>query len=400
MSHRSHLIYVVALLAALFSIHAAHAYEIRPKPKMEHIGQDPIHEAMTAASLSCALDTPNTVDDDDVVCNSHYRNLRALWQRYEVGTLFRAEEAHFANNVVAGSRWPDDPQRALTNALTIPKWAEVAATCRNRTFPWAGSCANPLCQSHYGNLQIWHAMKPARPWCDNSSSFGCDQQGDDATVLADIRAWANFLTGVATGKISLDDPLLSHGDSWFDGTCSKVYPPERTVRDYFRVSCTGSSNVVQATLCDSLPLADNEVRAVALGALLHLVQDSYSRSHVYREGSEGSCPTATISCGRPLGFYDYSVQSGKAHKTSDQWPTWSSNCDIVRDTTSVGGVTDPITAGAALIRLAQVKNREEMNAYLNRRILPDLPAGRGGELEHCLSAEEPASSPWDSALGN
>lgn len=350
---------LVSLISLLLVIQSVVAYEILPHDDLKAMKNDPIHEAMTISSYLCSKG--QTLEDDKsfLSCESDYRDLKKIWNKFKSGKEFNKEDLLVAKMLIDGVRWPDDPLRNLTKLKSTPKWGQVFISCEKLIFPYAGSWSNRLCQSHFGNLQIWHSMKPARPWCSsNQSDFGCDKKTDDVSVLEDILRWADFLAGVGAGDISLDKPLNDFGGEWFDREGDKVYPDSMQVRDLFRTNCSSKSNAVQITFCDLLELSDKEIQSLAIGALLHLVQDSYSRSHVYRDGVDALCPTAMVSCGKPISFYDYADQDSGLHKKSDQWPDWSKNC------TSTIEVVDPISAGATIINFANAGDRKKITDFL------------------------------------
>ena len=342
----------------MLSSHSAVAYEILPHDALEAIKNNPIHEAMTVSSFLCSNDQTKDETNSILSCDEKYRDLKKIWEEYKSGKALDNENSKIANTLIQGTRWPDDPLRNLSKLKSTPKWGQVFASCKKLIFPYAGSCSNRLCQSHFGNLQTWHAMKPSRPWCDGQSDFGCNKKTDDVSVLGEIVEWADFLSGVVTADIPLDKPLNDYGGEWFDSKCDKVYPISMQVRDLFRTDCSSKSNAVQITFCNVLEINDEDIRSLALGALLHLVQDSYSRSHVYRDGVDSTCPTAMVSCGKPVSFYDYAHQNSAAHKKSDQWPDWSKNCASEKES------VDPISAGATIIYLANKGDRVGITNFL------------------------------------
>lgn len=347
------------------SVQYVSAYEILPSDALKVLKNDPIHESMTISSFLCFKGRKINEPNSNITCGTKYRDLKKVWNEYQSGKNIESEDLLNLRNLIGGTRWPDDPLRNLSKLKSTPKWGQVFMSCENLIFPYAGSWSNRLCQSHFGNLQIWHAMKPARPWCiSGQSNFGCDKTTDDLSVLNEILLWADFLAGIGAGDISLDKPLNEYGGEWFDSTGDKIYSDSMQIRDLFRTNCSGKSNAVQITFCDLLDIGDDEIRSIAIGALLHLVQDSYSRSHVYRDGVDAVCPAAMVSCGKPISFYDYAHQSSTVHKKSDQWPDWSKNC------ASSEGVVDPISAGATIIYWANKGKREEITKFLKSSVFP------------------------------
>jgi len=345
----------------LFTSFSVSAYEILPHNVHKLINKDPIHEAMTVSSYLCSR-VNNKIVDGIITCKEKYRQVSGIWSHYLAGNSLGDKEKKLVGDLIEGVRWPDDPLRNLTKLKSTPKWGQVFASCEKLIFPKYGSCSNRLCQSHFGNLQIWHGMKPSRPWCDGQSDFGCDIPSENSGVRNEIIKWAEFLAGVATGKISLDSALTDNAGHLFDGACDKVYSSSMKVRDLFRTDCSSKSNAAQITICNTNNITDEKVRILAVGALLHLVQDSYSRSHVFREGGDQGCPAATVSCGNPVYYYDYSMQDSNKHGVSDQWPLWAENCNSKS--------VDPIAIGATIILLAENKNQKKIMSLLKNRVFP------------------------------
>jgi hypothetical protein len=63
--------------------------------------------------------------------------------------------------------------------------------------------------------------------------------------------------------------------------------------------------------------AEQEIQDIALGSLLHLLQDSFSRSHVLRERSNGVEMSAVSGVGRILQFGNYLMQDQERHGKAD-----------------------------------------------------------------------------------
>jgi hypothetical protein len=94
-----------------------------------------------------------------------------------------------------------------------------------------------------------------------------------------------------------------------------------------------------------------------LGAMLHTIQDSYSRSHVVREvgGDE-----------RIMHFQDYSAQSPTSHATADapsyKLPSKPTDADIIR---SVAGADRALVASKSTISNLLNNDRKQMENLLN-----------------------------------
>ena len=98
----------------------------------------------------------------------------------------------------------------------------------------------------------------------------------------------------------------------------------------------------------------------ARGALLHVIQDSFSQSHAMR-GPATTPFTPRIVCMVPTGFYNYLGQEG--HADADHIPALDESC------LGNGSIDDPITASAmALHHMDRRTGAREFNCYLQARV--------------------------------
>lgn len=247
----------------------------------------PVHEAITLAALGCGVD-----DGDEMECVTKER-----------------VEAH--RMVLYGVRWPDDPPFVLS-AQNPPdtKTCDTRITLRSTSQPacWAtlffdaeddakkhkgpGPAFGPgtmlLYRSHFGDLQFMHAMATA-----NAESAG-------ATVQS-MKRWARYLWDTAGGSVSTTTYLRD-----LDGyDLSPWFPGDMTAQNLFAAG---------------IKEPRRHMEEVALGALLHMVQDSFSAAHVERAQAGGeSCPSYASAQhpGKILSFRSYVHQKSARHDTAD-----------------------------------------------------------------------------------
>lgn len=230
--------------------------------------------------------------------------------------------------VVAGVRWNDDPPFRLT-ATGIPEckadqtvrvvtqpicWYKLFkhAEKRSKTTYFDGNSSrwNIMYRSHFGDLQFLHAM----------ASRDGERAGDTQTR---ILMWAKFAWGVATGD---QDPAT---------LMSQV--PVKGLSDYFRRS--GQSVLDLYTLGNSS--LRREVRSVAFGNLLHVVQDSFAFGHTQRAE-----PVAGAKCegidqphpGKIQQFRSYTNQNHKLHGGFDSRVAFEENMRLSPNVVDVGQV--------------------------------------------------------------
>lgn len=172
-------------------------------------------------------------------------------------------------SVLAGVRWNDDPPfritatsidecktdqtiRVITQPVCWYKLFKHAEKIAGTTFLDATNPnSNLMTRSHFGDLQFLHAM--------------ASKEAESSTeTRANILMWAEFAWGVARGDIA-------------SGVFVRDVKIERFDRFFGK-----SGWRVQDLLALGSPFLQNNIRDVAFGTLLHVVQDSFARRHVDR----------------------------------------------------------------------------------------------------------------------
>lgn len=247
--------------------------------------------------------------------------------------------------VVDGVRWNDDPNNFF-HSLQHATW-----------FYWmldAGRMekvkrTDPLqYRSHYGDLQFLHAMSPA------GQSYAQTRQH--------VLDWTRFAYDVATGRIRAEAPLAKLESDYafarhFSGLKKKA---DWTVKDLF-------ANIGDYKKLGTLKLTEQQVQAVALGALLHTVQDSFSTSHVEREGPDH----------RVVSWLDYGSQHGACHSQGD---------DEIGFLSSPQALEAPVVANSAWIVNAagrKIRWEDGVAARFADVIFPVVGEGRGASGGAC-----------------
>lgn len=162
------------------------------------------------------------------------------------------------------------------------------------------------------------------------------------------------------------------------------------------------SEIVSTESCQEV----TDVRSAqitALGAIIHVVQDSYSPSHTKRgqcAAASGKEPASKISCLPIAQFYTYNVQDASKHNASDVLPiAVDASCRITGD--KPGGVDDAVTATATVLwHAAHGKTADELIAYLERAVFRNpyqheqqdalLPTAGAGD---CYKQTSPQQAP-------
>lgn len=236
----------------------------------------PCHEAITQAAFGC--DKEELID-----C---------------------AKKNHASPAMVWGARWNDDPPFRMTAGPSDCKFdqtirANIQPSCWYALFKdaekkaAAGATFGPgyamLYRVHFGDLQFLHAM--------------ASQDGEAAAATrASIMMWAEFAWGLATETLSRTSRLKDLGVPEL-GT---YFPGDQSATILFSLGYPGFQN--------------SKIAEVALGSLLHMVQDSFSRSHVTRAeslGAECEAMPGVLQPGAIRQFHSYARQNHTAHNSAD-----------------------------------------------------------------------------------
>jgi hypothetical protein len=247
----------------------------------------PVHESITLAALDCQI---NRGSEADCV------------------TLDRVRKHQM---VLYGVRWPDDPPflpeyspslkklGCLKNVtirstaqpdcwLGLFKAAGKEAMSHTGTAPAFGPGTMILYRTHFGDLQFLHSMGAV--------------DGESASeTKSKMKMWAEYLWGIAIGSLPSDEPIKSLGVKGLD---------------YFFPGDMTTSNLLATGIIEPRDHLDE----VAIGALLHMVQDSFSGAHTKREQSSGGkCSRFKRfeSPGRIAEFYGYAKQNSSLHDDED-----------------------------------------------------------------------------------
>jgi len=252
--------------------------------------KNPVHEAITLSALGC---NPSPGEEKDCV----------------------VLDAVKANRIVLyGVRWPDDPPfsldrnnppaisdcdaRVTMRSTAQPKcWlglfndagAKAKTTLAQKPgYPAFGPGHYLLYRSHYGDLQFFHSM----------AAYDGERAAD---TQARMKMWAQFLWGIAIKQVPTDRFIRDLG---FD-QLTPYFPGDITATNLF------ATGIVEVR---------KDLDKVALGVLLHMLQDSFSQAHTDRlpeTGGQCSQIPRFAKPGKIAQFYSYARQVGKSHDEED-----------------------------------------------------------------------------------
>lgn len=243
---------------------------------------DPVHETMTMLAYDC-----------------HARPHECQGSPEQFDRIRDGKRLAF---LVTGVEWNDDPSLMLLGDVAdIAKWrkwmldAEDKAKCQDRYAP--APCVGVevsddlLYRSHYGDLQFLHAMA-------SSETESAEE------TRRKMLAWAKFAYQVGVRQIDPKTTLAQLPE-----INALIQRPGWNVHYLFARNVDRSASI----------------RKIAIGSLLHLIQDSYSDAHAARVNG---CEALSHDKGAILNFRLYKYQNPDEHKEADIRPTWLDKGDL------------------------------------------------------------------------
>jgi len=280
--------FVVALSAVLTSVSAA-GYKINPFKDRNTGGEltqragsaDAVHEDITYAAIACA-------DDHGGVAPIGPTPL-CLHRSSHVAERPAGGPGNIGNAIIVGVWWNDDPHGFLYrndvwNGVLSWLAAKSTASRVRKQGPQHRERATGrlLYRSHFHDLQFLHAMAA--------------KDGEEASrTRQQIIDWIAFTYRVSTGE---------HGEG------ASLHGLGSPVRELFTPA---DPRLTVSYLFKRSRMRELATRELALGSLLHVVQDSFAASHAVRKfEASDACPS-----GRITQFYAYQGQREKAHGAQD-----------------------------------------------------------------------------------
>lgn len=217
--------------------------------------------------------------------------------------------------------------------------------------------------SHLGGLQHLHFMTT------ETSTDPDQRRARVERTTADALTWMEFAYQVATGELSPNAPLTFERER-------QLGLPSIALNH-----CVEPANVKVRTLFSrqGQTVAERNRRTpdVALGSMLHILQDSFSPSHTCRVGRQ-------IDGKRVALLHDienYLLQDKRAHAELDQYPQWF--LDYLW-TDQHAYSNDPVVLGAWLISAVDRKLPwGDVEAHLRATIFAQAPIAES-ETEKCI----------------
>ncbi len=339
-----------------------------------------IHETLTALSVECFTSQSFTDSKRCAPIDVKPEDAKLVYSPKRVGLLHVEGTQLTVEEVAKAARWSDDPQRKLVGVAAGNWIAGLFGYCADRYANLGVHTAGLLCASHFGPLQYLHAM-------------AASSVEPPSETQAKMLEWSKFAFEYATGVIEDDkelcealapfpqirESLIGEDDSyiclgarrWFAYMIPVGRFPPRTVGQLFGFSCR---NPLASRTCNVGDTSVRDRKLAAIGSILHMIQDSFSQSHV----SRGACndrPSALIRTAKISQFLEYGGQDHTAHGDADAWP---------RTERADPQIDDPIQAGAELFRLLATPGATstDLQSYLRAHVFalesaPALAQGAG-----------------------
>lgn len=232
------------------------------------------------------------------------------------------------NSILAGVRWNDDPPFRLSST-SIPEcraeqtvrvvtqpicWYKLFkhAEARSKTTYFDGKSKrwNMMYRSHFGDLQFLHAM--------------ASKDGELAAVTRRrILMWAEFSWDVATGQIP-----------------SATLLTDVKIDDFEEFFGNSGQDVLTLYTLGNSALRRN-IRDVAFGSLLHLVEDSFAFGHADRAPPVAgtTCPDSGLPHpGVIRSFRSYTNQDHKKHGLHDSRDSYRARLEMKPNVVDVGKI--------------------------------------------------------------
>lgn len=280
-------------------------------------------------------------------------------------------------DLVIGAEWNDDPDSLLRKGVTKSvQWyalfrdAKLQADCKKKQDE--PKCKDieqiknlmMLYRSHFGDLQFIHSMasvenelaeitkKRMMAWAKFTynifvSSTNLENEAIDGKAITEFSDIAAFLNKPGWTVGALFDP--EPGGEW-----------KRSINSlkFGRYVSSGRPRKQNAY---EKPDEKVSIRYVALGSLLHMIQDSYSDSHTEREYG---CNPIARSKGKVVSFRNYADQDADDHGVADLHPEWLENGVLKKH--------NPLWASAQIIQFAfkKVPWDKGVEEFLDQEVFP------------------------------
>ncbi len=365
---------IASIIASLALICASLTYYIFPTPAGAYniSIKGTIHEAMTRLAEACLAKSGGSIPDH---CDLSNFQKYAQWKKQKRSDLEKA------------SRWSDDPTHMIGTAginkflgLLLSEECKQLVTSTAK-YPERKAERGLLCNSHSGDFQYLHAM-------------ATEPEKSPSITAKKMMEWTRLTYRVATNQVGPDVKYCDYFDSSNKNHGEKLDTIREDLRNYALPYCSERprkfwfikigtypewrvhtlfslkcKNPINSLRCTELTKAKGlkMARNNATGAILHMIQDSYSQSHAARGkqvGEDGY--QAKIVCAPVTKFYEYKRQIDEKlnHSAADEFP----RLDCPEDSKIHG----PIKASAIALHYIEKGRRSDNKAAVEDELVKYL----------------------------
>ncbi|GHD59508.1 hypothetical protein [Jeongeupia chitinilytica] len=271
-----------------------------------------------------------------------------------IQTTYKTEK--FITETVSGVRWNDDPLNMAPNH-PISWGLHFETGCLNHKK--VGTQWDLSYRTHCGDIQFLHSM------ASNENEIAKD------TITA-MKMWFEFTYKVSSGEIPAFTPFSKVGkylslssSEQFNAFFTKPYP-DWTPAGLFKKECyRKGGNLLKplgsrtTLVCKKQIYSSTETQNRALGSALHMIEDSFSSSHVMRENNKEYGISHTNNAGRIVKFGNYNLQDGFRHAEADK----------NYDSEAEGRNNNMIQIAGQFIALALSERQDKVNRWSDAEVL-------------------------------
>lgn len=181
------------------------------------------------------------------------------------GTVLRGKSEKYP--LLLGVQWNDDPENLLRG-----NYADITRFVSR--LKGMGSKSSLTHRSHYGDLSFLHAMRPV-----SNGKVSSDEETHNQLML-----WIENSYKVAIGEIPINTTRKeTFFDTHFGNIGCGANNKESKIKDCKVVDVFDLKRRYR-----SLPDGEKAIQYIAAGSIAHIIQDSYSASHVKRVNGDGN----------------------------------------------------------------------------------------------------------------
>jgi hypothetical protein len=282
---------------------------------------DPVHETLTLLSIRIAIEQHKSTGN--LFAGVALSKL-PTWDSKTAHAMTASGADKSLHQFLRGVIWPDDPEGLFFNNRKDVYNFSTGFTWHAAFKKDPSNPKNITARTHFGDLQYFHSMSPGVSLSRRE-------------VRKKMLQWAGFLLDVSAGRTKPSESLSEIA------SVAELFPNRSTVSDLF--------------VADPLS-ADIDVRHRAVGALLHMVQDSYSQGHAKRSVQGGI-----------VSFHCYSDpdHDRSEHALHDKWGPGATLTERIRNTP--GASTAVRKSSALLVLINGGKSKAEIMRFLETEVL-------------------------------